>query len=100
MNPPVDSVPTAGRGGCLQGSPYLPARSRLPRRLGWCSHGSQSSMCGGCEGNLGLEQAGGLQAAFLVGDLLGDPAKAAGNLFKSCKSKEGRVTERWVFCGR
>lgn len=57
-------------------------------------------MCGGREGNLGLEQAGGLQAAILMGDLLGDPAKTMGNLFKPCKSKERRVTERWVFCGR
>lgn len=64
-----------------------------------------SSMCGGREGNLGLEQAGGLQAAALLGQLLGagDPARATGNLVEPCQSKgckEGRVPERWVFCGR
>lgn len=49
----------------------------------------RSTTCGGCEGNLGLEQAAGLQAATLLGELpgAGDPAKATRNSLNPAKAK-------------
>lgn len=41
MRCPEQAGEDASRAGCLQVSPYLPARSRLPGRLGRCSHDSQ-----------------------------------------------------------
>lgn len=101
-------VPTAGRGGCRQGSPYLPARPRLRQETGtafprarraqpwhrvWGTRGKPGACAGsraaGSESCLGLESPEKQREASL------NPAKAKWRVVK----RDGCLEDGWFWVG-